>query len=701
LVRKSLFDQIFRLVKQFENAQQSNELREKIIINTTKAPCEIFHRSLSTLFPTISIKMARSRLQINTPQTPVAAPYKISRRERVAFEKSESKEVEMSEHLYVQREEVTKEQIDEMTAAILNLAEGYRYLDEQMKFNNEQMTLKSRDDDSTLLSRSTWDEDTLSLDETVSYEPVWKTGTQSFASTPSASIKKNVALLPAILSFASCVACQDNDIYRYDDASTTEDMSFRSVPVDDETVLAVDLSELDNPPLKASRDPQVIPREVALINSFSSEMPKEGENHSLLESSNEEIDHDELSHPPENNISHALEVSKNDKESLPPRPKSPSIVSGAFSDGKDSAGNITPTRRGSKRLLISRSLAQEVSGGNDAEHFVETKQSGGAPAHERNSWTLGNLRSASPLFVKQDAEKGSLVGTSMSQPKKCTFNLTKVSFTFDEQGDGDCDALAGGARNERPVLGASVSQINGETTEQPNAVDTDANSSQLAMKAKGWKLASGARNEIEVVGVSVSEINGKTTEQPNAVDTDANSSQLAMKAKGWKLAGGARNERPVVGAPVSQTNGKTTEQPNAVDTDANSSQLAMKAKGWKFDLTNFSITSITFDGGNADADAECQALFVEARSGGQVQEEPVQEEPVQEEPGQEESVQEEPVQATPTLQGADEEPVHTTPTLQDADQPDDQMESEGIEVSSIILETKKTGWKVKWCRRGK
>jgi hypothetical protein len=209
--------------------------------------------------------------------------------------------------------------------------------------------------------------------------------------------------------------------------------------------------------------------------------------------------------------------------------------------------------------------------------------------------------------------------------------LTKVSYTFDEQRDEDCDVLAGGARNERPVVGASGSQIN-----------------------------------------------GKTTEQPNAVDTDANSSQMTMKAKGWKLAGEARDERPVVGSYVSQISGKATEQPIAVDTDANSSRLTMKAKGWKFDLTNFLITSITFDGENAGADAECQALIVNARSGGQVQEEPVE--------------------ATPTLQGADqpyEEPVHTTPTLQDADQSGDQMVSEGI------FETKKKGWKGKWWRRGK
>jgi hypothetical protein len=277
-----------------------------------------------------------------------------------------------------------------------------------------------------------------------------------------------------ISSFLTIVAYQDNGIYRYDDASTKEDQSSLSLLVDDGTVLAT----LDEPPLKASRGPQVIFREVALINSLSSVMPKEGGNQKILGLSNEDgIAPIEISHPPENSISRALEASKNYKESLPPRPKTPSIFSGTFSKHEDAAVKTTPTRHhfvetkqrapSQKRSSsegqtdsssIDQGFKNEILSKGSVESVWPHKLSKTGKKHDGEGdgdfpptpprTPLGNLKSASQLFVKQDAEKWSLVGT-LPKAKGCRFDLTNFSVAFDGQNaDADCQALFGEAKSE-------------------------------------------------------------------------------------------------------------------------------------------------------------------------------------------------------------------------------------------------------------
>ena len=131
----------------------------------------------------------------------------------------------------------------------------------------------------------------------------------------------------------------------------------------------------------------------------------------------------------------------------------------------------------------------------------------------------------------------------MSQPKAkgCAFDLTKLSLTLDEQGDADSDALADEARSKRPVAGNSVSQIKGQTTDQPNAVDADANNLQSTKKAKAWKF-------------DLTEFS-HTVDEPNAGDqlddqlesegievTSSNGDVKSLKKKGWRLKWGRREK---------------------------------------------------------------------------------------------------------------------------------------------------------------
>ena len=301
-----------------------------------------------------------------------------------------------------------KEQINELTATLLDLAETY--LDEKMNIKFH--------DDSTL--GSTWDEDSLTL---TLNEPARCSGSTR---TSSASIGEKVAFPPAISTFLGIVACQDNDIYRYDDSD--DDLNFLSLLANDGSVPTEDFIMLGKPPLKASRGPQV-------------------------------------------------------------------------------------------------------------------------------------MRSASPLFVKQDREEGPPVGTSMSQPKGkgFAFDLTK----FDEQGDADCDALAGGARSERPVVGNSVSQIKGKTTEQSNAVDADANSLQSTKKAKAWKF--------DLTEFSL------TSDEQNA-DADCQALLGDVRSEG------PVQKKPIQATPTLQGADQPDDQLESEGTEVMSSicdSKSLKKKGWK------------------------------------------------------------------------------------------------------------------------
>jgi hypothetical protein len=515
------------------------------------------------------------------------------------------------------------EQINDLTAGFLDL-----FLDEKM---NTELH-----DDSSLVSASTWDDDTLTLDETLSLnESVQVSRTRSFRSTSSG---KSVAFLPTISSILSTVACQDNDIYRYDDryddafmkASMRKDRELLSSLADDRTVL----TELSEPPLENSCGPQVIPREVALTNSISSEMPKEGEDYKILGVSSEDIEHNEIFPPP----SHSLEASK-----TPPRPKSVNSVQASSKDSgsvdQSDTSEVLSNGSGESAWQASSEehsvLSVQASSKNGSVESVWPHQrykTGKKQGVEEGDWnlpptpsiTLGNLRSASPLFVKQDTEEGSPVGTFMpftSQSKGYKFDLTNTSFTFDDQSDGNCHSLAGGARSERPLVGASVSQIKGKTREQPNTVDTYANDLQSTRKAKGWKF-------------------DLTKSSPSIDGQNADADSQA-------LLGHARSEGPVQATPTRQGADQPYDQ---LESDGIEVSSICDSKSFMNKGAAQPDDQLESDG--IEVSSICDSKFIKKKG---------------------------------------------------ADQPDDQLESDSIDLSSICdsNSSKKKGWKVKWGRRGK
>ena len=442
-----------------------------------------------------------------------------------------------------------KEHSNGLTATLLDLAETY--LDEKMNIKFY--------DDSTL--GSTWDEDTLTLNTSLTLnEPV---------------VEKRVAFPPAISTFLRIVACQDNDIYLYDD--NEDDRNFLSLLVDDGHSVETKLSgapahELNSSELLETKQ-RTTPnqkrnssggRGVLYVQASSRDSSydpsldigmrriKGSENEAAADASGSTGVYRSMAESKTEHANHDM-ADSDDERSL-------------FEDIE-----VQAVDQGDKPEILSKVLVESVWPHKIYRISKKHGDKGDGNFPPTPPITLGKLRTASPLFVKQDTKEGSAVGTFMSQPKGCTFDLTKVSSTFDDQSDADCDALADGARSERPVVENSVSQIKGITTEQPNAVGANANSFQSTKKAKAWK----------------------------------------------------------------------------------------------FDLTK---TSVTFDEQNADAD--CQALLGDVRNEGPVNKEPVQ--------------------ATPTLEGAD--------------QPDNQLESECIEMMSSICDSKsfkKKGWKLKWGRREK
>ena len=151
-------------------------------------------------------------------------------------------------------------------------------------------------------------------------------------------------------------------------------------------------------------------------------------------------------------------------------------------DADADAIEVQAAEQGDKTEILSKGSIESVLPHGDEEENENVISA--------SPITLDNLRSASPLFVKQqDTEEGAPnVDTSKVSPSKgYAFDLTKE---FDDQGDADGDdALAGATRSERPVMGNSVSQIEGQTTtEQPKAVvDADVNIFPTK-KAKAWKF---------------------------------------------------------------------------------------------------------------------------------------------------------------------------------------------------------------------
>jgi hypothetical protein len=478
---------------------------------------------------------------------------------------------------------------------------------------------------------------------------------KSPGSTSGASIaEESAAFVPAISSFLEIVSCQDTDIYRYkendredDDASMKENQNFLSALADDGTLLSEDFTALDKPPpLKAaSKGPQVSPRKVSALRGKKNDtklIHKEGTGGSNSLSS--EILEKHENYKIVGVTSEDTEQNKIShapevsKNNTPPRPNKSPV-------SKNDNGSSPPLRKspsrfsGAFRKRTKLSPVKTTPTRRGSECVSSLAHDGVSAKKDTEDFVETPKRRGAPAQEHNSSE--------FVETKQCATPNHKRSSS---EGNNDLSVQQASSRDNSYVDRGDKS----ETTISKGSV------------ASAWlhELYESCKKNIGEVGdedsppsppIALCSADLRSTTVPLFVQHDTEEGQplvgISMsQPKGWVF--DLTNISFTFDESVSQSKGQTNEQPNAVDANANIPQSTKNSKGWKFDLTNFLLT---FDGQDA--------LSGEVRS----------KEPVKED----------------------------TSTMQSSVEPEDQPESEGIEVDDICGSKKRRGWgRLKWRRRG-